>query len=257
MRYGSYVALGDSFTEGMDDARGDGTYRGWADLVAGRLAEEVDGFRYANLAVRGKTLEPVIEEQLPAAVRMKPDLVSFSAGGNDALRRRFDPELVGQAYDGAIARLRATGSDVLLFTPANGTDRLPAKKYLTQRVESMLTVVRRTAAAQGAMLVDLWSDDDLRDARMWAPDRLHLSPAGHHRVAANVLDVLGIEPPQSWRGPLAPARRGSWIGSRREDLRWAGSHLAPWIGRRLRGRSSGDTVTAKRPTLDPLPRADA
>jgi lysophospholipase L1-like esterase len=254
MRYGSYVALGDSFTEGMDDARGDGTYRGWADLVAERLAEEVDGFRYANLAVRGKTLNQVIDEQLPASVAMGPNLASFAAGGNDALRRRFDPELVGQAYDGAIARLRATGSDVVVFTPANGTDHLPARKYLTQRVELLLAMVHRVAAERGALLVDLWSDDSLRDRRMWAQDRLHLSAAGHRRVAANVLDVLGLAATPDWREPLPPARPASWFGSRRDDLSWARSHLAPWIGRRLRGRSSGDNVTAKRPNLDVLPR---
>jgi hypothetical protein len=29
-------------------------------------------------------------------------------------------------------------------------------------------------------------------------------------------------------------------------------HLAPWIGRRLRGTSSGDQLEAKRPDLEPV-----
>jgi len=33
---------------------------------------------------------------------------------------------------------------------------------------------------------------------------------------------------------------------------WARTHLAPWVQRRLRGTSSGDTVTAKRPDLQPV-----
>lgn len=34
----SLVAVGDSFTEGMSDRLPDGSYRGWADLLAARMA---------------------------------------------------------------------------------------------------------------------------------------------------------------------------------------------------------------------------
>jgi lysophospholipase L1-like esterase len=249
-RFSSYVALGDSFTEGMDDPRGDGTYRGFADLVAQRLASDVEDFRYANLAIRGKLLEPVIEEQLPVAVAMKPALVSFAAGGNDVLRRRFDPELLAAAYSGAIARLREVGSTVVVFTPADGTGHLPVRNYLLPRVEAMLAIVREAAEEHGAVVADLWADEALRDRRMWSVDRLHLSVAGHHRVAAHFLDALGVDPDPAWREPLPAALLPGWADARREDLNWAWAHLAPWIGRRLRGRSSGDDVTAKRPHLD-------
>lgn len=33
-----FVALGDSFTVGLEDLGPDGRYRGWADIVAGQLA---------------------------------------------------------------------------------------------------------------------------------------------------------------------------------------------------------------------------
>jgi len=112
-RFRSFVATGDSFTEGMDDPRGDGTYRGWADLVAGRLAAEVADFRYANLAVRGRLLGPVVTGQVPAAIAMRPDLVSFAAGGNDSLRRSFDLAQLAVRYEDAVRQLRATGAAVL------------------------------------------------------------------------------------------------------------------------------------------------
>ena len=41
--FGSYAAIGDSFTEGMGDERPDGAPRGWADLVAAALAQLVSG----------------------------------------------------------------------------------------------------------------------------------------------------------------------------------------------------------------------
>jgi lysophospholipase L1-like esterase len=248
--FSSYVALGDSFTEGMDDPRGDGTYRGFADLVAGRLAEKNGGFRYANLAVRGKLLGRVVNEQLPAAVEMAPDLVSFAAGGNDALRRRFDPDAIGAGYAAAIGRLRATGAAVVVFTPADGTGHLPGRNYLLPRCEAIASIVRDAAKEHGALVVDLWGDDGLRDRRMWSVDRLHLSVAGHHRVAAHVLEALGVEPDPAWRAALPTALPPGWYDARRDDLQWAWAHLAPWIGRRLRGRSSGDNITAKRPILD-------
>src|SRR5262245_24917178 len=94
MRWSSFVAVGDSFTEGMDDALPTGEFRGWADLVASRLAAE-GSLEYANLAIRGKLFDAIVEEQVPATLRMRPDLVSFAAGGNDVLRRKIDiPRLI-------------------------------------------------------------------------------------------------------------------------------------------------------------------
>ena len=70
MAIGSFVALGDSFTEGLDDPRADQAgYLGWADRFAGMLAGQWPGLRYANLAVRGKLLREVAEEQVSRVVR--------------------------------------------------------------------------------------------------------------------------------------------------------------------------------------------
>ena len=77
--YDSFVAFGDSFTEGLDDLRDDGSYRGWADLVAAELAGKTPGFRYANLAVRGRRLDRIRDEQLPRVEAMKPAMVGMTA----------------------------------------------------------------------------------------------------------------------------------------------------------------------------------
>src|ERR1035438_6794190 len=69
----SYVAIGDSFTEGLHDPGPDGQYLGWADRVAAALARRQPGFRYANLAIRGKLLGQVIDEQLPRAIEMRSE----------------------------------------------------------------------------------------------------------------------------------------------------------------------------------------
>ncbi|MGI5212563.1 SGNH/GDSL hydrolase family protein [Plantactinospora sp. CA-290183] len=253
MRWRSFVAVGDSFTEGLDDAYPDGRYRGWADLVAATLAAQVGpDFGYANLAVRGRLFPAVVAEQVPTAIDMRPDLVSFAAGGNDVLRRNFDPYALVERFDTVIAELRSTGADVLLFRFADLMSRLPGQRLVAPRVTILNQAVGEIAERHGAKLVDLFADDAFGNPALWSQDRLHLSAAGHRRVAALVLAALGLSPDERWL--VVPPRPAPtpWLAARGADLRWAGQHLAPWVKRRLTGRSSGDTVTAKRPMLGPF-----
>lgn len=249
-QFASYVALGDSFTEGMDDPYGDGTFRGWADRVAEVLAGLHPGFRYANLAVRGRLFKAIVNEQVPTAIAMRPDLVSFVAGGNDALRPGFDLTTIGPRLDWVVGRLGEAGSTVLLLTGGDPTFLLPGQRVVRPRAEAYNEVIREIAERRGAVLVDLWQDAAFRDRRMWSIDRLHLSPVGHRRAAAKVLTALGVPVEPEWLAELPPARPRPWLADRGDDLRWAGRYFAPWIRRRLTGRSSGDGITPKRPTLD-------
>jgi lysophospholipase L1-like esterase len=266
MVWHSFVAMGDSFTEGLDDPypEGDG-YRGWADLVAARLAAEVAAggvvaggvaaggqFRYANLAIRGRLFGRVVDEQVPAALAMRPDLVSFAAGGNDVLRRSFEFEPLAARFDKTVATLRAAGADVILFRSTDVSSRLPAQRMIGPRVRMVNQLVAETAHRHGAYLVDLWDDVAFAHPAAFSEDRLHLSAAGHRRVAAHVLTVLGLAPDPDWLAVPAPAARRSWPAARAADVRWARQYLAPWVRRRLTGRSSGDLRVPKRPELSPL-----
>jgi lysophospholipase L1-like esterase len=250
--WGSYVAVGDSFTEGMSDLLPDGTYRGWADLVAARLAADEPDFTYANLAVRGRLFDGIMQEQVPLALRMHPGLVSFAAGGNDALRRTFDAPTLVNRFDDIVRMLRENGSDVLIFRFADVSRRLPGRRMILPRMELLNRAVGEIADRHGAKLVDLWMDEAFSTPLLWSVDRLHLNAYGHRRVAARVLTALGVEPDPTWwelpeRGPVL-----SWSRQRLADAAWARQHLAPWVKRRLTGRSSGDNVAPKRPTLSPL-----
>src|ERR1700751_6440513 len=110
----SFVAIGDSFTEGLNDAASGGGFRGWADRLAGLLAAEYPGLRYANLAVRGKGLRQIGAEQVPAAAAMAPGLISIAGGGNDILRPGADPDVLDELFDSAVARLRGSGGPALM-----------------------------------------------------------------------------------------------------------------------------------------------
>jgi lysophospholipase L1-like esterase len=251
-RWASFVALGDSFTEGLEDRRPDGSVAGWADRLADVLAADAADFRYANLAIRGLGLGRVVAEQLPAAVAMQPDLVSIAAGGNDVLRPRFDVAAVGRQMDAAIAALSATGATVLVFAGFDPGPRLPFGSTLAARAAAYNSLVRSSARWHGALLVDLWAMPELAEPRMWSVDRLHLSSQGHQHVCGAVLSALGSEPPFPWPSAVAPVPASTRWAARRADLAWSRQYLLPWLGRRVRGRSSADGMSAKRPTLERL-----
>jgi len=253
----TFVALGDSFTEGLDDPYGDGRFRGWADRVAERLAGREPGFQYANLAIRGRLLSQIVSEQVPVTLKLRPDLVSLAGGANDLLRGT-PPERLGAILDDAVRQLRENGSQVLLFLGADAT-RLPWGRRLSPRIQAFNEVVRRTAAEFDTLLAAPGGSDTFAAHRFWSPDRLHLSSDGHQIVADGVLTILGVEPgtpPAPGGGqatiPLAPVLPQSWAAQRIDDLRWARDYGLPWVGRRLRRTSTGDGRVPKRPDLAPF-----
>ncbi|QKW05316.1 SGNH/GDSL hydrolase family protein [Streptomyces sp. NA04227] len=248
-KYTSLVALGDSFTEGMSDLLPDGSYRGWADLLAARFAAADPEFRYANLAVRGKLIGQIVEEQVDAAVAMNADVVTLVGGLNDALRPRCDMGLVRAHLEEAVERLAPSCKKlVLMRSPGrNG----PFLERLRPRMEELFAVLEALAARHDTALVDLYGCAALADQRMWHVDRLHLTGEGHRRVAEAVWQSLGLAPQEDWQAALPPAERPGWAARRTADARFVRVHLLPWIGRRLTGRSSGDGRAAKHPELLP------
>ncbi len=258
-----YVAIGDSFTEGMSDPDPDrpGQYIGWADRLAvhlsGYAGDAGEPFGYANLAVRGRLLADVVGPQLDAALALEPDLVSIVGGGNDVLRPSADLDALAARLEAAVVRIRATGADVLMATPVDPADA-PIVRATRGRVGIVSTFIWGIAQRHGAYVLDQWSLTALRDWRLWADDRIHMTAEGHRRVALAALWTLGHDTDEpDWRTPLpaaaALARREALAG----NAKWAREHLAPWVQRRLRGQSSGDLLAAKRPLVTPLEPPEA
>lgn len=250
--WNSFVAIGDSFTEGLDDWRPDGSPRGWADRVAEHIGGDRPGFRYANLAVRGKLLDQIVDDQLHVAERLAPDLVAFCAGGNDLIRLVCDNDDLARRFDAALARITATGAEVFVFAGFDLGRMHPMIRRLRGRVATFNESTRAAAERHGAHVVDLWGMAPLADPRAWGPDRLHLRPDAHRRVALRVLETLGETVGEDWRAPLPDDEPAPWRDRQLEDLRWMREFAVPYVRKKMQGRQTGDGFAAKRPDLLPL-----
>lgn len=239
-----FVAIGDSFTEGVGDELPDGRVRGWADIAAQGWADlSGESIEYANFAIRGRLAWPIIEEQLEPALALRPTHLSFNGGGNDMLRPRTTIEHIADTFSRVLRRCDEEGVTMIAVSGANPTAQLPLGSLVQRRGDELSAAVLRRIANRPDVIRALnWPDRELATGPFWAPDRLHMNTAGHHRVAARVLQSLGMEPPAEWWAPTPDLVRGpSGIAYYRE-------HVGPWVHRRLTRTSSGDGRTAKYPT---------
>jgi lysophospholipase L1-like esterase len=238
--------VGDSFIEGVGDEQADGSVRGWADRVAEGLA--VNGLEhvfYANFAVRGRLLEPIATEQVDAALALepKPDLLVINGGGNDMMRRGYSTQRCTELLARVVERTAEAGVDLLILSGPNPSDRLPMGATFNGRGRELTDAIPGLIAGiAGASFISCFDDEELRDARYWSEDRLHLNSLGHERVAAIVLTALGVATPTPPPGSPAPPR------TRRGDAAYGVRYAAPWVGRRILGKSSGDGRSPKHPS---------
>lgn len=253
-----YVALGDSFSEGVGDDAPDrpNGVRGWTDRVAEQFMLADPQALYANLAIRGRLLGPIIDEQLEPALELKPNLVSLIGGGNDALRPSFDADALAARYDQAFATLRAEGIEVFTMT---GFDAGPKGFFSGNRgrVALLNELLREVAEDHDVTIVDYWRMRELRDWRFWAPDRLHMNAAGHTLTARRVLETLSAEKVHIGDPEIPEIEEKSRVQEALDNAKWAREFVVPWVGRRLRGTSSGDTISPKYPELTRFDVLDA
>ncbi|WP_431868006.1 SGNH/GDSL hydrolase family protein [Nocardiopsis eucommiae] len=247
-----YVALGDSQTEGIGDGDEESGYRGWADRFAEHLAATGARVDYANLAVRGRLARQVHEGQLKDALELRPDVATVFAGVNDLIRPGYDADEVVGHLETMFAELTGVGARVATLTFPDIARIAPLARPLVPRVLDFNERVREAAGRHGVAVADTAAYEVATDRRLWGVDRLHCSPEGHRRIAGAVAHALGIPgSDESWADPLPERSVPGVFRSAASEVRWLGSFLGPWVVRRLRGRSSGDGRTAKRPV--PLP----
>jgi len=245
-----FVAIGDSQTEGLHDYRENGLPRGWADRFAEHLAGRNSELLYANLAVRGKRTFEVRRGQLDAALALKPDLATVVAGINDVVRPGADIEAIAGELEAMYSALASTGCTVMGCTfplPTIGLSR-----RVVPRLQLLNSAIRVAAGRHGVLLVEMEYIPLAADLRLWNADRIHLNSGGHSRLAAAFDATLAGVEDEQWIEPLPPAPATSQPRELLREAGWMIRFVLPKIVRMLRGRSSGDGCTAKRPKLTRL-----
>ena len=249
--YSRYVALGDSQTEGLWDGDDETGLAGFADRLAVMLDEIRPGLQYANLAIRGRQIRDVLEDQLPRALEMQADLVTVCIGMNDMTRPGpgFDRAL--EQLDAVYVRLAASGATVVTTTFPDLARILPIGRVLAKRVVAINSQIRAASTRHGFHLVDLFVAPSMTQPDIWSIDRVHGSPKGHMLFAAAAAEALGL-PGSSHDWALADpgAALPSFRSRMYSQVLWTQNMLMPWLWTHLRGKSVGNGRDPRRPVLE-------
>jgi lysophospholipase L1-like esterase len=257
IEYCRYVAIGDSQTEGVGDGDDDTGLIGFADRLAVIIDSLYPGLQYANLAVRGKRIRDVLDEQLPRALEMQPDLITVCAGMNDVTRpgRFFNQALVD--LNALYSRLAESDATVLTPTFPNVAKLVPVGRLLAWRVTRINDAIRAAAERHGFVLVDLYTAAAMQDLDTWSTDRIHASTKGHMLFADAAAEALDLPVSnRGWAAQSATALQASHAARAYAQLRWTQKILIPWLWHRLRGRPMGAGRSAKRPCLEGVSAAE-
>lgn len=245
--YRSYVALGDSLTEGLGDFDFEVSRFGcgWADRLAELFArvayESGENFDYANLALRGSSLYEILTAQLEDALKLKPDLVTIFAGSNDFMRSAKTHPEMRALLRGAIKRLHDAGAHVLLVNTVNPV-HLKLFQPLSHKAEAMTRLINSVGAEYQVPVLDLFEMNEFSNLAFWCDDMVHFSGHGHIRIANRAAQILGID--QGFEEAdinqmKRPDRRPLAV------MKWTIQHVVPYLVRRVRRRSSGDGLEPK------------
>ncbi len=235
----TFVALGDSITLGVGDpvrvvdpAGGSArrAWRGWAALLAEGLCDPV----LHVVAGNGACSADVERDQLPRALRLRPDVASVVVGVNDTLRPNFDPDRIEAAAAHTVGALRAAGAQVL-------TMRLPdpgrmlglpgvLARPLARRAHQINAVMDGVAERFGTLHFDAATDEQTYDPRMWAVDRLHPSERGHRHIARGFHALLAAAGCPV--GPEPDPEPGNPPPSRTAEIAWMATKGTAWVVRR-------------------------
>jgi lysophospholipase L1-like esterase len=246
--------MGDSQTEGLWDGDDTVGLMGFADRLAVMIDEHYPGLAYANLAVRGRRIRDVVDDQFPEALAMRPDLITVCIGMNDITRPGpgFDRTLT--ELDDLHVRLSQSGATVVTTTFPDIASILPVGRLLAPRVLEVNDAIRTAADRHGFRLVDLYGAPSMTEPDTWSPDRIHGSPKGHMLFAAAAAEVLGLPGSNhDWAESSPGTGRPSVRSQLYSQVLWTHNMLMPWLWREARGRSAGDGREPRRPRLEGLP----
>lgn len=252
--YRSYVAIGDSLSEGLGDFTFHQLrkYNGWTDRLAGILATEASDkgyeFQFANLALRGSKLEKIMETQAPRALTLQPDLITVMAGSNDLMSPHDELPRIRAIFREGILQLLASGADVVVANTINPV-HLKVFKPLRYRAERMSELIESVAYELDVPVLDVYGIESFSDLGFWDKDMVHFSGHGHIKLANSAASLLKLDYRfnEFPRDLIETPARGLV-----ETLAWIYRDVIPFTKRKLAGVTSGDGLSPKSSHLEPF-----
>jgi acyl-CoA thioesterase-1 len=170
------VAVGSSSTEGAGASSKAANY---PSRLEAELRERFPGhpITVLNRGIGGQVIGDMLKRFDAAVVAAKPDLVLWQLGTNSVLRQHQPVTDDGAAISAGLAKIRATGADVVLIDPQY------APKVINKHdVEPMLALISLTAKQANVDLfrrfavMKRWHDrDHLKFEVFVSRDRLHMN----------------------------------------------------------------------------------
>ena len=250
--YRSYVAIGDSLSEGLGDFTFsiDRRHNGWTDRLACILSKEAQDsnyeFHFANLALRGSKLEKIMRDQVAKALELQPDLVTVMAGSNDLLARYDSLPRLRAIFREGLLELLAGGCDVVVANTINPL-HLRVFQPLRYRAERFSEMISEVAQELEIPVLDIYGIKDFSELMFWAEDMVHFSGHGHIAVANRAAKLLDLR----YRFPeLDPIELTPVTRSLLETALWVKRDVIPFFQRKLKGVTSGDGLDPKHNKLE-------
>lgn len=189
-----YVALGDSFTEGIGDPVEGFAKLGAMDRLAAAFRQSSPGLQFTNLAKSGLFVSEIREQQLETALALEPDFVTLVAGANDILKGHFNAAGWEQEFKILFEALSRSGAVVV----TGGVPNFPLLKTLKESHQVGMTriitkannIMQRLADRYQVIFVDSWVISALSNQEDWSLDGVHLNSRGYYTFAQEMIQVL-------------------------------------------------------------------
>jgi lysophospholipase L1-like esterase len=186
-----YVALGDSTAAGTGVDRVEETIPYGVALM---LAAQHRRVHVLNLAVSGARIADVLLDQLPEALKLKPDVVTICVGANDATH--FTPlDKYRRDYDVVLASLQAAKVPLVIAATSPDLHYTPAVKpifsiFSGNRAAQENAILTDIAARHNVKIVDFYARGELVAGQLYASDDFHPSALGYARWTALYAPIL-------------------------------------------------------------------
>ncbi|HGH7181704.1 SGNH/GDSL hydrolase family protein [Bacillus cereus] len=188
-----FVAIGDSFTEGIGDEVEGIALKSWVDHFVQLCVNDIE---YVNFAKRGLVTKEIRLQQLEKALTFKPDLVSLIAGANDVLKGRWNHQAYKNEMEFMIDKLSKTDADIIIANLPDFTVRLPFSSEKKQVIQEQLLeandVIRSLSREYKLHHIDFWNHQLVNDNTLWSTDLIHPNSKGYVKVAELIFNSLPV-----------------------------------------------------------------